>query len=112
MWKTTFIWFLFLFLTLTQSVKAGWVITEQSNDSFGNKTFNTLFIQDSIIRTDKPTSISMINFNQNRITLIFAQYRSYWQGTTEELRKTTVHMTEEQMTKLLAYAPEQKKTGD
>lgn len=107
--KTAFIWLLLLSLAFSLPAKAGWVITEQSNDSFGNKSYSTIFIQDSIIRTDKPTSISMINFNQNLITLIFPQHRSYWQGTSEKLRKTTIRMAEEQMTKLLAYAPEQKK---
>ncbi len=109
MWKTTFIWITLLFLTYAQPVKAGWVITTQSKDSFGNKSFSTTFIQDSIIRIDKPTSISIINFNRKLVTLIFAQHRAYWQGTAEELYKTTTEMAEQQLTKLLAYAPEQKR---
>jgi len=107
--KAAFIWITLLFLTSTQPVKAGWVITTQSKDSFGNKSFSTTFIQDSVIRIDKPTSISIINFNRKLITLIFAQHRAYWQGTAENLNKTTIEMAEEQLTKLLAYAPEQKK---
>jgi hypothetical protein len=109
MWKTAFTWMVFLLLVCTQPAKAGWVITAQSNDSFGNKSFNTTFIQDSIIRIDKPTSINIINFNQELITLIFAQHRAYWQGTAKDLNKATAQMAEDQLTKLLAYAPEQKK---
>ena len=109
MWKTAFIWVTLLFLAYAQPVKAGWVIMTQSSDSFGNKSFSTTFIQDSIIRIDKPTSISIINLNQRRITLIFAQHRAYWQGTAEDLNKTTARMAEDQLTKLLAFAPEQKK---
>lgn len=109
MWKTAFIWTTLLFLAFAQTAEAGWVITTQSSDSFGNKSFSTTFIQDSIIRIDKPTSISIINFNKKLITLIFAQHRAYWRGTAEDLNKTTAEMAEGQLTKLLAYAPEQKK---
>ncbi len=107
--KVTFVGLMFLFSLCTQPVKAGWVITSKSNDVFGNKSFNTTFIQDSIIRIDKPTSISIINIKQRQVTLIFAQHRAYWQGSAKDLNKTTVRMAEEQMAKLLAYAPEQKK---
>ncbi len=109
MWKTAFFWTILLFLAFAQTAEAGWVITTQSSDSFGNKSFSTTFIQDSIIRIDKPTSISIINFNKKLITLIFAQHRAYWQGTAEDLNKTTAEMAEGQLTKLLAFAPEQKK---
>ena len=109
MWKKVFIWIPFLILAYVQPVKAGWVITEQSSDRFGNKSFSITFFQDSVIRFDKPTSISIINLNKKIITLIFAQHRAYWQGTAEDLNKTTSRMAEEQLTKLLAYAPEQKR---
>ncbi len=108
MWKTAFIWIALLFLICAQTAEAGWVIDEKSSDSFGNQSFSSTFIQDSIIRFDKPTSINIINLNQKIITLIFAQHRAYWKGTAEDLSKSTTRMAEEQMTKLLAYAPEQK----
>ncbi len=92
-----------------QQLKAGWVISEQSNDAFGNRSFYTTFIQDSIIRFDKPTSISIINFNSKLVTLIFAQHRSYWQGTANDLSRTTTQMAEQQLQKLLAYAPTNQK---
>jgi len=109
MWKTAFIWIALLLLAYAQPAEAGWVITTQSSDSFGNKSFSTTFIQDSIIRIDKPTSISIINLNQKLITLIFAQHRAYWQGTAKDLNTTTTKMAEGQMTRLLALAPEQKR---
>ncbi len=102
---------LFLWVTSFQQVKAGWYITEQSKDRFGNQSFNTTFIQDSIIRFDRPTSISIINLHSKTITLIFAQHRAYWRGTVEDLTQTTSQMALEQLTKLLAYAPEQKKAA-
>jgi len=102
---TIIVWMAILLFACPQQLKAGWVISEQSSDVFGNKSFYTTFIQDSIIRFDKPTSISIINFNRNLVTLIFAQHRSYWQGTATDLKRTTTKMAEQQMQKLLAYAP-------
>ncbi len=94
-----------------QQAKAGWYITEQSRDRFGNQSFSTTFIQDSIIRFDRPTSISIINLHSRTITLIFAQHRAYWKGTVAGLAAATAQMALEQLTKLLAYAPEQKKAA-
>ena len=109
MWKAVFIGFALFISTALQTVRAGWYITEQSNDRFGNQSFNATFIRDSIIRFDRPTSISIINFNSKVITLIFAQHRAYWQGTAEELNRITTGMARQQLTKLLAYAPENQK---
>ena len=103
--RTIIVWMTILLFAGPQQLKAGWVISEQSSDAFGNRSFYTTFIQDSIIRFDKPTSISIINFNRNLVTLIFAQHRSYWQGTATDLNRTTTQMAEQQMQKLLAYAP-------
>ena len=103
--RTIIVWMTILLFAGPQQLKAGWVISEQSSDAFGNKSFYTTFIQDSIIRFDKPTSISIINFNSRLVTLIFAQHRSYWQGTAADLKRTTIQMAEQQMQKLLAYAP-------
>jgi hypothetical protein len=106
MWKKVFIGCAWFVLAALQPVMAGWVISEKSHDKFGNQSFSTTFFQDSVIRFDKPTSVSIIRFNHQTITLIFAQHRAYWHGTVDELRKTTSRMAEEQMSKLLAYAPE------
>lgn len=107
--RTIIVWMTILLFAGPQQLKAGWVISEQSSDAFGNTSFYTTFIQDSIIRFDKPTSISIINFNRNLVTLIFAQHRSYWQGTAADLNRTTTQMAEQQMQKLLAYAPANQK---
>lgn len=109
MWKAVLIGFALFISTALQTARAGWYITEQSRDRFGNRSFSSTFIRDSIIRFDRPTSISIINFNTKRITLIFAQHRAYWQGTVADLKRITGDMAREQLTKLLAYAPEQEK---
>ena len=107
--RTIIVWMTILLFAGPQQLKAGWVISEQSSDAFGNKSFYTTFIQDSIIRFDKPTSTSIINFNRNLVTLIFAQHRAYWRGTATALNRTTTQMAEQQMQKLLAYAPANQK---
>lgn len=66
-------------------------------------------MRDTIIRFDRPTSISIINLNTKNITLIFAQHRAYWQGTIAHLQRTTADMARQQLIKLLAYAPEPEK---
>ncbi len=109
MWKTAITSILFFILVPFSVVKAGWYITEQSHDKFGNRSFSSIFIRDSIIRFDHPTSISIMNLNDTSVTLIFAQHRAYWHGTVAQLNRATSQMALEQLTKLLAYAPEQKK---
>ncbi len=109
MQKNVAAYIIFLILIPFQVVRAGWYITEQSHDKFGNRSFSSTFIRDSIIRFDHPTSISIMNLNDTSVTLIFAQHRAYWHGTVAQLNRTTSHMALEQLTKLLAYAPEQKK---
>jgi hypothetical protein len=108
--KTLLIGFTLFTLAAMQTVRAGWYITEQSHDRFGNQSYNATFIRDSIIRFDRPTSISIINFNTKTITLIFAQHRAYWQGTAAGLNRITTGMARQQLSKLLAYAPEQQKS--
>jgi hypothetical protein len=100
---------LFLLLLLPLKTFAGWYITEESHDRFGNKTYSAIFIQDSLIRYDRPTSVSIININKKQITLIFSQHQAYWQGTVNDLQQTTAAMAKEQLVKLLAYAPEKDK---
>ena len=100
---------LFLLLLLPLKIYAGWYITEESHDQFGNKTYSAIFIQDSLIRYDRPTSVSIINMNRKQITLIFSQHQAYWQGTVTDLQQTTTEMAKEQLVKLLAYAPQKDK---
>ncbi len=107
--KTVFLGLLLFLPAFLQTARAGWYITEQSRDRFGNQSFSSTFVRDTIIRFDRPTSISIINLNTKTITLIFAQHRAYWQGTIARLQQTTADMARQQLIKLLAYAPEPEK---
>jgi hypothetical protein len=110
MWKTVVTGFFLLLILPFQEVRAGWYITEQSHDKFGNQSFISIFIRDSIIRFDRPTSINIINLKDTTLTLIFAQHRAYWHGTVQNLRRATTKMALDQLTRLLAYAPVDKQS--
>ncbi len=95
-----------ILLTIIQSVAyAGWVITEESVDSFKNKSIQTTFIQNNQIRYETPSSIAIIDLNDNIITIVFSQYRAFWSGTANELKQSSISIYDKQLEKLLADVP-------
>ncbi|MBC8319695.1 MAG: hypothetical protein H8E34_03120 [Bacteroidetes bacterium] len=94
-----------LLLLLHGSTYAGWVITEESTDSFGNSLIQTTFIQNNLIRHETPTSVAIIDLNNKIITMIFPQHKLYWTGTTDELKVSSIEAYDLQMKKLLAGLP-------
>jgi len=84
---------------------SGWVITEESVDGYGNRSIQTTFIQKNIIRYETPASIVIINLNSKMITIVFSQYKAYWNGTSEELTQSTISIYDMQMEKMLAGLP-------
>ena len=93
---------LFFLLLIYGNISAGWVITEQSTDPFGNKSLQTVFIQDNLIRYETPSSIAIIDLNNNSITIVFSQYRVYWSGTIRDLKASSLESYERQMEGLIA----------
>ncbi len=93
---------LFLLLLIYGNISAGWVITEQSTDPFGNKFTQTVFIQDNLIRYETPSSVAIIDLNNNSITIVFSQYRVYWSGTISELKTSSLESYEMQMEEIIA----------
>ena len=84
---------------------AGWVITEKSVDGFKNESICTVFIQNNVIRYESPMSIAIVNFNTKLITIVFSQYKAYWQGTLSELKANSILAYDMQLEKLLAGLP-------
>ncbi len=84
---------------------AVWVITEESNDSYGNKSIQTTFIQNNVIRYETSTSIVIIDLSLKTITIVFSQYKVYWVGTSDELNSSTISYYDMQMEKMLAGLP-------
>ena len=84
---------------------SGWVITEESVDVYGNRSIQTTFIQKNVIRYETSTSIVIIDLNSKMITIVFSRYRAYWNGTSEELKKSTISIYDMQMEKMLAGLP-------
>lgn len=103
--KTSFLLLVLALFFISSKVYAGWVISEETTDSFGNKSYQTIFIQGDMIRFETPISISIFNLKQQKITLIFAQHQAYWQGTARELRKQIFEMANRQMQELIQHSP-------
>ncbi len=97
-----------ILLALPFQAHAGWVITRETRDNFGNKTYQTVFIEDSLMRFETPSNISIFNLADQEITLIFAQHQAYWQGNAAELRQQIFEMADEQMRELIQHAPADK----
>ena len=66
---------LIFILVFNFMAQAGWVITEESTDSYGNKMIQTIFIQDNFVRYETPSSIAIIDLEKKQITLVFPQYQ-------------------------------------
>ncbi len=107
--KGTSIIFFCLFFVLSSISKlfAGWVITEKTSNSLGNSTTQTTFIQNNKVRFESQTSIAIFDINNQKLTMIFPQYKMYWEGSAEEFSKSTTEAFENQLLQMIA-----KSTGD
>lgn len=109
---TKYIIILVFSIFIINSAKAGWVISETSSDNYGNKQFQTTFIQNNLIRFETQTSVAIIDLNTSQITLIFGYHKLYWQGTIEEFRQGTIEVLDKKLNDILATAePEQKEVA-
>ena len=97
--------FLILLLIIPSVSYAGWVITEESTDSFGNKLVQTVFIQNNLIRYETPSSIAIIDLNTNFITIVFSQYKVFWSGTIDELKVSSLETYKKQMEEIISSLP-------
>ncbi|MFK5855048.1 MAG: hypothetical protein QM503_02880 [Bacteroidota bacterium] len=94
--------YMMLFVLLQNVAYAGWVITEESVDRFGNRSINTTFVQNNVIRYETPTSITIIDCNSSLITIVFSQYKVYWSGTSNEFKQSTMAIYDSQMESMVA----------
>ncbi len=98
--------FIVIFVLIHSYTYAGWVITEESSDSFGNRSIQTTFIQNNVIRYETPSSIAIIDLNNKIITIVFSQYKVYWSGTSEDLKLSIISMYDKQLESMLVGLPE------
>ena len=96
---------LIFIILLSNFAFAGWVITEESTDSYGNKQIQTTFIQDNFIRHETLSSIAIIDLEKKIITIVFSEYRVYWSGTTQELKMNSIAAYDKQMEEMLIGLP-------
>jgi hypothetical protein len=101
--------FLIIIVFFTLFARAGWVISEISSDKYGNKQYQTTFIQNNMIRFETQSSVAIINLKSSNITLVFGMYQLYWQGSVEDLRKSTMDVFEQKLQNIVLTAdPEQR----
>ncbi|MBE0650786.1 MAG: hypothetical protein IH595_08085 [Bacteroidales bacterium] len=108
MQKASLALLLFVLFAVPFRAHAGWVISRETTDDYGNKTFQTVFIEDTLMRFETPSSVSIFDLAQQRITLIFGQHQAYWQGTASQLRQQIFEIADEQMQELIQHAPPDK----
>lgn len=95
-----------MLLLLMLKLSAGWLISEVSTDSFGNKKFQTTFIQAKQLRFETATSITIIDLEQHTATLIFSEFQAYWSGTVDEFKQHTLDEIKIQVDMVIAHVPE------
>ncbi len=92
-------------LMLSITCKAGWVISEKITDNYGNTSIQTTFIQQNQIRYESSSSISILNLNDQLITIIFPNLRAYWQGNTSDLTTSMLEAYDSQVQSLVLSLP-------
>lgn len=106
------VFLLITFGIISITVNAGWVISEVSSDKYGNKQFQTTFIQNNMIRFETESSVAILNLKTGNITILFGMYKLYWQGSIEEFKKGTLDVFEQKLQNIIATAsPEQKEVA-
>jgi len=90
---------------LSITCKAGWVISEKITDNFGNTSIQTTFIQQNQIRYESASSISILNLDDQLITIIFPNLRAYWQGSTSDLTTSMMEAYDSQVQSLVLSLP-------
>ena len=106
--KISYVVLFFLMLTGFHA-KAGWVITEQTQNQYGNKTFQTTFIQNHFLRFDTPTLVSILNMKNDKIILLFPQDKAYWEGTAADLKEEFHEIMAKQLRLMIQHAPDKQK---
>lgn len=94
------------FLLFARHAAAGWWITEQKDDRFGNKAIQSIFIEGSQVRIEHQTSTFIFDVSQRHVTVIFPRQMVFWQGVADTLKQGFIRSVEQQMLMLIAEMPE------
>lgn len=100
---------IFLLSILPSHLIAGWVITEKISNSPGYNSYQTIFIQNKMVRYDGATMVSIMNLENQKITLLFSQHKAYWQGSAHQLSSQFRSVMLKQLQMLIQHAPESEK---
>ncbi len=99
---TSIIFPLLFFFIGINTLFAGWVITEKTENSLGMSSTQTTFIQNNKVRFESSTSVAIFDINTQKLIMIFPQYQVYWEGTAQEFSKSTTEAFENQLLQMIA----------
>ncbi len=100
-----------LLLVFNSSCFAGWVISEETVDNYGNKSMQTTFIQQNRIRYENSSSVTILDLNDSSITIVFPTMMVYWKGTPNELNVETLETFDIQVQSIIAGLPTNEQAG-
>jgi len=93
-----------IFSLIAKTAFSGWVISEVSSDKFGNKQYQTTFIQDKLIRYETESSVAIIDLETENIILLFGASKLYWEGSIEDFKKETFDVFEQKLQNIIQTA--------
>jgi len=93
-----------IFSLIAKTALSGWVISEVSSDKFGNKQYQTTFIQDKLIRYETESSVAIIDLETENIILLFGASKLYWEGSIEDFKKETFDVFEQKLQNIIQTA--------
>ena len=92
-----------LILGLACPALAGWQITESADGETSK-----LFFQQGQVREESPESISIMDLNQSRLTLINPANKTYWSGPFSEMLKMRDQAMSQMREQIKQLPPEQR----
>jgi len=88
---------LFIVLFLTSQAFAGWMVESVNRDTNGEETTEILYVQKNKMKSVGPEMIMITDLDKNLLYIVNPkpEFKIYWSGTPEEMRKEIEEMTKQ-----------------
>ncbi|MCD6471837.1 DUF4412 domain-containing protein [Candidatus Aerophobetes bacterium] len=88
---------LFIVLFLTSQAFAGWMVESVNRDTNGEETTEILYVQKNKMKSVGPEMIMITDLDKNLLYIVNPkpEFKIYWSGTPEEMRKGIEEMTKQ-----------------
>lgn len=108
--KTIFILSAFIFMFYNSN--AGWIVKQQNYDSdqgVETAVFETVYLQDNIMKVQQDKIITIFNLNDETITLMNTANKVFWKGKVADYKKDVKSAMQATMDEQLAKASAEQK---